>query len=471
MLEMGLKELLNRSEVGRQCIAANSMRGYGRDLTGVEQIQVKRGNADGKYLNKAGSRAIDEQTRNARRAKEDERIAKAQRDGNLPMPIATVPSLPAILPRTGAGSQPGESRKRDRSDDEEDSEGSEAGPSMQQRPQKRLRTARNESSRFSDDDDLAMFDQAQLVIEDADVAQRYPLRASAREEVIYEEDGEEASDDSLFGDGGESSDEILFGDGEVDVDDEFAEAGAENDEDDDPYVPDKTPVSTTKPPSVHDDEHEANVDDEHTKPETATRYPIPEDPYHQPTTADNVEAGLSDLEGHRRWVREMLYEDPETYTSSIQPHLTAQPPSRYQNAIDPLTPSDATASQTDFSEVAPSTNKEVASLAVALLPTKKMFWEWTGQTVPQPDRGMSYGDQYRELHKAFKEWWNENAEGPMPILVRVRHWGEAVDQWEAVEKNAVYYEAYKRGHRAPRDEYGRMVHVPGPLLEKFGDIF
>lgn len=45
-----------------------------------------------------------------------------------------------------------------------------------------------------------------------------------------------------------------------------------------------------------------------------------------------------------------------------------------------------------------------------------------------------------------------------------------MDDWEPVQKDAVYYEAYKKGHRAPRDDFGRTIDVPGPLLEKAADI-
>lgn len=325
-LEMGLKELLNGTAVGRQCIAANSMRGFGRDLNGVEQLQVKRGNADGKYLNKAGSRAIDEQTRNERREKEDKRIAKAQRAGNLPMPVPSAPSLPAILSRTGAESQTAESRKRNRSDDEEDSDVSETEVLMQQRPHKRTRQTRQEDSRPTEDDDLAMFDQSHVIIEDPDLAQRYQLRDSAREEIVHEEGSEESSEDSLFGKG------------EDDLYKDIPGAEAESDADDDPYTPDDVPGPANVRGNAHnedveevggndgdegEEEEEGYEDYESNEPATASPYPAPEDPYHQPTCADNAEAGLSDLEGHRRWVREMLYEDQETYASSLERRRTA----------------------------------------------------------------------------------------------------------------------------------------------------
>lgn len=39
--------------------------------------------------------------------------------------------------------------------------------------------------------------------------------------------------------------------------------------------------------------------------------------------------------------------------------------------------------------------------------------------------------------------------------------------WEAVKKDAVHCEAYKKGC----DEYKRTMSMPGALLETFADIF
>ena len=179
---------------------------------------------------------------------------------------------------------------------------------------------------------------------------------------------------------------------------------------------------------------------------------------------------MSDLEAHRKWVKELLYEDQESYASSLERRRTAQPSPRYPNAINPTTASGATASRIDYSEVAPSNVREIDSLTVSLLPTKKMFWEWTGQTAPHTDGEKSYGYQFRELHKAFEDWWSKNSKGSLPILVGVTHWGSSVNDWEPVKKDAVYYEAYKKGHRALRHESGRIIDMPGPLLEKFSNI-
>ena len=470
-IELGLKELLNRTAVGRQCMAANSMRGFGRDLNGVEQLQVKRGNANGRYLKNAGGRAIDEKTRNERRAKEDERIAKAQQKENA-MPATSAPSLSSAPSKKGAASEPAKSRKRNRNDGHEFSELSENHVSIQQRPHKRIRPARKEHGDPAKDDDLAMFDQPQLIMEDPDPSQRYQLGNPARKEAIHGENAtvEEASGESSSGEDEEYVDGGVPGP-EVEVED-----------DDEIYMPTDMPDSMTgkergyNEVEEEDDEVEGDegddgdLDDEGHEPETVTPDQAPKDPCHQLSGASDAEAKVTDLKAHRKWVKELLYEDQEDYASSLERRRTAQPSTRFPNAINPTSASGATASPIDYSEVAPSNDREISSLAVALCPTKKMFWEWTGQTVPQPDREKSYGYQFRELHKAFEDWWSKNSKGPLPILVGVTHWGTSVDDWEPVKKDAVYHEAYKKGHRAPRDEYGRIIDMPGPLLEKFSDI-
>ena len=475
-LELGLKNLLNSTAVGRQCIAANSMRGFGRDLNGAERLLVKQGNADGKYLRNAGDRAVDENTRNERRAKEDERIAKTLQAENPSIPASSTPSVSAAAPKKAAKPVAVQSRKRDRSDDEDDSEGSEYNVSTQRRPHKRIRRARVEHRSPAVDDDLAMFDEPNMSIETPHPSQRYQLRKSARQEAIR---GEHARVE-------ESSDENSPDEGEEHPDEEVSGAEAESEDDDDAFMPNGIPGSVAEVNGISDEDEDVDqdedqqeeegdgqdeaLDDEGEVPETIPPDPVLEDPHGELSGAGNAKAKESDLEAHRRWVREFLYEDQEDYASSLERRRTTQPPARYPNAINPSSPLDATTSGVNYSEVDPSTDSEVASLAEALCPTKKMFWEWTGQTVPQLDREKSYGDQYRELRKAFEDWWSRNAEGPLPVLVGVTHWGSSVDDWEPVKKDAVYYEAYKKGYRAPRDEHGRIVDVPGPLLEKFADI-
>lgn len=74
------------------------------------------------------------------------------------------------------------------------------------------------------------------------------------------------------------------------------------------------------------------------------------------------------------------------------------------------------------------------------------------------------------VDQAFKDWWGKTSKDTLPVLVGVTHWGSSVDDWQPIKKDAIYYEAYKKSHRAPHDEFGRIIDVPGPLLERFSDI-
>ena len=493
-LQLGLKTFLQSSEIGRQCLAANSMKGFGRDLDPAEVLFTKRGNAHGKFLKHAGHRALDDDTRQKRKARDDQRIAKA---------------LGPINPR-----------KRSHDDSEDDLEILDHHVAIPQMPQKRVCRA-GKLRDTSVEEDHAMFDGLPPDVGSHDLTQSYRLRRSVKKEVNRQK---QARVEDLYGEdsleGGDEYPDDKDSDEEYHIDDYDDALGAETDieESNDTNSPDGIPTSTTgieeaaKVDEVRDqsddpeeqekgEEPDAQPDDKHDEPENIppittlpttiapatimppdpTPNPTPSDPPNQPSDAHNAEAKESDLSAHRKRTREFLLEDEEDYATSLKRRKTAHPPSRYPNAINPLHPSAPPPSETtpttitDYSELAPSTSAEVASIAKALLPTKKIFWEWTGQTVPQPDRQASYGQQFRELHGAFESWCrrrsSEIAEAEdLPVLVGVTHWGDSICEWEPVRKDGVYYEAYKKGHRAPRDEDGRIVDVPGPLLEKWGDV-
>lgn len=550
-IELGLKELLNRTEAGRRCIAANSMRGFGRDLNGVEQLEIKRRNTDGRYLNKAGARAVDEKTRKERRAKEDKRIAKAQRAeaaalsaapmrtlraasgavksrkrgrrddeddgadlegssfsvGKRPskrfrptakqhggviqehdseddrmarvqrveaplLPATPSQVLPAVSTNKDAASQPVISRKRQRRDEEEDGIGlSRDNLSVEGRPIKRYRPTRKHNGSLAEENDLAIFDHPHSIVEDPTSAQRDQRRESMREEPSLGV-GIQVSRERSHWQGEEQDDEEVPAP-DAATDDDY------DDGDNDEYIsdPDLKPRSVTESQPIYN-EHEANGDwhvnnandsDEGRELELTPPTPDPQDPYNDLFGVNNFLAKESDLEAHRRKVRDLLDEDQETYASSLSRRRTAPSNPKYPTAINPLNP--AVSSSPNFSEIPPSTPHEAASIALAILPTKIVFWEWTGETVPQPPRENSYGAQFRELHEAFEGWWGRNRNGEeMPVLAGVERWGSSVGEWEAVRKDAVYYEAFKKGHRAPRDRWGRLLDVPGPLLERFADF-
>ncbi|MCJ1452422.1 hypothetical protein MMC28_002765 [Mycoblastus sanguinarius] len=119
----------------------------------------------------------------------------------------------------------------------------------------------------------------------------------------------------------------------------------------------------------------------------------------------------------------------------------------------------------NYSEEPPLSSKEAQCIVDALLPTRMMFYEWTGEGAPKINRMNSYGDQFREIHAVFEEWWEANFLDPLPLLVGLNAWYGSMDNFESPVKDSLYYEAYKLGHRAPRDQYGRIENIYGPFLE------
>lgn len=462
----------------------NSMESFGRDLTPWEQTEIRKGkDAQFPEANAAGGPPTQTATKKrknkgATKTVNKQSNAKAQKSPRQKHPLEDEEDL-------------------DSADDQN------LGQATAASYRKRRRNARGEASKptmnLDNDQDLSATEATPEIIEAG--SNRSPLASNQFSDEYYQEDGNSSfSEDEDDGEyeirttrrpirplptrrarggakGVQSIDPARIQEQDSGPHGDIWSQGSATDEVGDDEMTDvddlvDVPSSGEAHAFVEDEvDEDVEEDDGGNEWETATPHQAPEGPlYSFASSASNAKAKEADLEAHRRWVRELLHEDQEDYVSSLERRRTAPPTSRYPNAINPTSTSSATASPTDYSEVAPLTDRQVGSLAVALLPTKKMFWEWTGQTVPQPDREKSYGQQYRELHAAFKDWWSQNSQDPLPILVGVAHWGSSVDEWERVEKDAVYYEAYKKGHRAPRDEYGALIDVPGPLLEKFADM-
>lgn len=117
----------------------------------------------------------------------------------------------------------------------------------------------------------------------------------------------------------------------------------------------------------------------------------------------------------------------------------------------------------NYSEVPPSNNEEVRSLIDALLPTREVYFAWTGEAAPRTDPQQSYHAQFRTILGAFADWWKEHRpKEPLPILVGVVHLGRSVDDWEPPSKDSIYYEAFEKGFRAQR---GDLPDWSGPMLE------
>lgn len=120
----------------------------------------------------------------------------------------------------------------------------------------------------------------------------------------------------------------------------------------------------------------------------------------------------------------------------------------------------------NFSEVPPWNEEEVQSLIDALLPTREVYFAWTGEPAPRTDPQQSYRAQFDTIFGAFQDWWRKHRpDDPLPILAGVIHWGRSVDDWEPPSKDSNYFEAFKQGYRAPRGRNGQILDLPGWRLE------
>lgn len=117
----------------------------------------------------------------------------------------------------------------------------------------------------------------------------------------------------------------------------------------------------------------------------------------------------------------------------------------------------------DYSEVPPWNDNEIQSLIDALLPTREIYFAWTGEPAPRTDPQQSYRAQFDTIFGAFQDWWREHRSNEsLPILAGVMHRGRSVDDWQPPSKDSIYYEAFTKGHRAQR---GDLPDWPGPRLE------
>lgn len=115
----------------------------------------------------------------------------------------------------------------------------------------------------------------------------------------------------------------------------------------------------------------------------------------------------------------------------------------------------------NYSEVPPWNEEEVQSLVDALLPTREVYFAWTGEPAPRTDPQQSYRAQFDTIFGAFQDWWRAHRSNEqLPILAGVMHWGRSVDDWELPSKDSMYYEAFKKGRRAPRGENGQILDLP-----------
>lgn len=216
----------------------------------------------------------------------------------------------------------------------------------------------------------------------------------------------------------------------------------------------------------------------------------------------NLEEADTPLQAHRKWVRDFLGdEDAEARApplkslymeqpvlplpeSATQGDTSNVPPKADQCSSAPSVPH-SQSSQTgkqkleaewaqvfentfvdlgyrtvNYSEVAPWDEEEVQSLIDALLPTREVYLAWTGEAAPRTDPQQSYRAQFDTIFGAFQYWWREHRSNEaLPTLAGVMHWGRSVKDWEPPSKDSIYYEAFKKGHRARREAKGKMVDL------------
>lgn len=117
----------------------------------------------------------------------------------------------------------------------------------------------------------------------------------------------------------------------------------------------------------------------------------------------------------------------------------------------------------DYGKVPPCNDEEVRSLVDALLPTREVYFVWTGEAAPRTDPQQSYRAQFSTILGALESWWKEHrTDEPLPILAGVVHLGRSVDDWVPPSKDSIYYEAFEKGYRAQR---GDLPNRSGPMLE------
>ena len=117
----------------------------------------------------------------------------------------------------------------------------------------------------------------------------------------------------------------------------------------------------------------------------------------------------------------------------------------------------------NFREVPPRNDEEVQSLIDALLPTREVYFAWTGEPAPRTDPQQSYGAQFDMILEAFHDWWQTHRSSEdLPILSGVIHLGRSVNDWIPPSKDSLYYEAFEKGHRVQR---GNLAECWGPRAE------
>lgn len=138
-----------------------------------------------------------------------------------------------------------------------------------------------------------------------------------------------------------------------------------------------------------------------------------------------------------------------------------------ENSARPQAP----APQIDCRTLPPRTESERLSIEAALQATREAYFEYTGYPAPTTNRNRSYDSQWRSIRASFEEFdWSEEPDGQAPYFPHLPPWYTTIEQWPPHPKDSMYYEAWKRGFRAPRGPHGELIDLPGGFLENIGRL-
>ena len=490
-IKAGLKKLYGTK------LQNNTVRAFGRDLTTKEIIEIKKG--DNAQFPIEGD-VVPPKASTKHKSKGTARPMK--RNGNA----------------EGVKANP---RERKHSIEYEKRVSPEGDALTHVRPHKQARQGRKEDSVAAEVDDLVVFGQSPTIIGPDNGTRRYPLRATRKDpsghkriKEIEEGSGESSTDEEYEEDStkrhslrnarnkGPSHKSSAEEEGHIIT--TWVEG-------------DKDPRSESDEVNSASQKNLSGTDDEE---RSIFRTPFRPHPFDVMMSMPlfeqrSLEEEETPLQAHRKRVREFLGEEeaeahapplkrlraehpvlslsrPVTsgVTSDFSPQLVPPPTNAPQVNNSRTAPSGphAKLSQTrerkldaewaqvfeqmflvlgfqsvDYSEVPPWNDNEIQSLIDALLPTREIYFAWTGEPAPRTDAQQSYRAQFDTIFGAFQDWWREHhSNEPLPILAGVMHWGRSVDDWQPPIKDSVYYEAFKKGHRAQR---GDLPDWPGPRLE------
>ena len=114
----------------------------------------------------------------------------------------------------------------------------------------------------------------------------------------------------------------------------------------------------------------------------------------------------------------------------------------------------------DIRDMPPANEWECERLQEALSYTRWAFAQWTGMNAPETDRFESYNVQFKVLFDKFHLWWysRSNPERLQPVewLLQVDAWEGTVADWKPPVDDGLLFECVRRGFYASRNADGSL---------------